>query len=37
VETVLLLLALVLLVAMLLIVPLLAFRLGQWMTERFRR
>jgi hypothetical protein len=37
VETVLLLLALVLLVATLLIVPLLAFRLGQWMTERFRR
>jgi hypothetical protein len=37
VETILLLLALVLLIATLLVVPLLAFRLGQWMTERLRR
>jgi hypothetical protein len=37
VETVLLLLALTILIAILLIVPLLAFRVGQWMSERFRR
>ena len=36
-ETFLLLLLLVVLIAVLIAVPLLAFRLGQWMTERFRR
>ncbi len=36
-ETILLLLVLVLLVVVLLIAPVMAFRFGQWLTERFRR
>lgn len=36
-EVVLLLLALVLLIVAMMVVPIVAFRFGQWLTERFRR